>query len=112
MKHVRLFEEYTQTGVNPPRPTKTLDQMGKYRKFKGETYQGELLPLFQHLNQKHRDLRLPDWFEKVQQEDDSFYAKVQSGDIAQPDVRELWRDLTARPRSKFQHVLNPEHGVI
>lgn len=92
-----------------PRPTKTLAQLDKYRRFNGDRYRLELLPRFVHLNHKWGSLKLPEWFEKVQQEDDMFYTFVYSGEISQPDVRELWRDLTGRPDSKFAHVLNPKY---
>lgn len=111
MKFVKLFEEYVE-GQSIKKPTKLLKDFGKYRKFRNGTYETDLLPLFRHLNHKFTDLQLPEWIERVQQEDPVFYAKVQAGEIAQPDARELWRDLTGRPFSKFQHVLNPSRGVI
>lgn len=100
--------EYNNFKKKVPRPTKTLKEMGKYRRFLGDRYRLELLPMFIHLNRKWGSLKLPEWFEMVQQFDDVFYTYVFSGDLAQPDVRELWRDLTGRPESKLSHVLNPK----
>jgi hypothetical protein len=117
MKNVLLFEEYTTAAQmakmqDVAKPTKKLKDMGKYRLFKGDLYQNELLPMFQHLHGKNKRTTIDDWFERTQQDDDVFYAKVQSGELAKPDIHELWRDMTARPRSKFQHILNANHEVI
>ena len=100
--------EYNQFRKRPVRHTKQLSELNKYRKFGGDRYRLELLPRFVHLNQRWGSLKLPEWFEKVQQMDDVFYTYVWSGEISQPDVRELWRDLTGRPDSKLSHVLNPK----
>ena len=110
MQKVMLFEEFVQQNVQ--KPTKQLKETGKYRAFRGDRYQNELLPLFIHLNGKNKKMPIADWFERTQQEDDTFYAKVMSGELAKPDIHELWRDLTARPRSKFQHILNPNHNAM
>lgn len=100
--------EYNQFRKRIPRQTKLLGELGKYRHFEDDRYRLELLPKFIHLNQRWGNLKLPEWFEKVQQVDDMFYMYVYSGEISQPDVRELWRDLTGRPESKLAHVLNPK----
>jgi len=100
--------EYNQFRKRVTRHTRLLKDMGKYRKFNGDRYRNELLPKFVHLNRRWGHLKLPEWFEKVQQMDDMFYMYVFSGEIAQPDIRELWRDLTGRPDSKLAHVLNPK----
>ena len=108
---MKYILEYHKFRKKLPRPTKKLKDLGKYRKYNGDSYRLELLPKFVHLNQKWGRLLLPEWFEKVQQEDDIFYTYVFSGEIAQPDARELWRDLTGRPDSKMSHVLNPKIHV-
>lgn len=104
MKYLLEYKEFKQKA---PRHTKTLKDMHRYRRFNGDLYREQLLPKFRHLNQRWGNLKLPEWFEKVQQYDDMFYMYVFSGEIGQPDVRELWRDLTGRPDSKLSHVLNP-----
>lgn len=108
---MKYILEYHNFRERLPRPTKKLKDLGKYRNFLGDRYRLELLPKFQHLNQRWGHLLLPEWFEKVQQMDDVFYTYVFSGEISQPDVRELWRDLTGRPESKLGHVLNPKIHV-
>jgi hypothetical protein len=108
MEYIMEFSEYLK---RPKRYTKTLDELSKYRKYNGDRYRIELLPKFVHLNGRWNHLKLPDWFEAVQQADDQFYSFVHSGEISQPDVRELWRDLTGRPESKYGHVLNPKIHV-
>lgn len=117
MSNVMLFEEYTTAAqkakmADVSKPTKKLAETGKYRVFGGDRYQNELLPLFRHLHGKNKRTTVDDWFERTQQEDPVFYAKVQSGELAKPDIHELWRDMTVRPRSKFQHLLDPNHDVI
>lgn len=111
MKIVMLYEEFTSQD-KPKKPTKKLEDTGKYRLFKGDRYQFELLPLFMHLKNKNTGIPIADWFERTQQEDEVFYAKVQSGELAKPDIHELWRDLTARPFSKNQHIVNPNHQAL
>lgn len=111
MKNVMLFEEFSAQS-QPKKPIKKLEDTGKYRLYQGDRYQFELLPIFRHLNKKNAGTKIDDWFEKTQQEDQAFYAYVQSGQLAKPDIHELWRDLTGRPRSKFQHILNPNHLAL
>jgi hypothetical protein len=110
MGQVLLFEQFVTQ--NAPKSTKALKDTGKYRFYRGDRYQYELLPQFLHLNGRNKKMPIADWFERTQQEDPIFYSKVQSGELAKPDIHELWRDLTARPRSKYQHVLNPEHSSL
>jgi hypothetical protein len=45
---------------------------------------------------------LEEFFAIMQNSDDQFYSMVQGETLAQPDVRELWRDLTGRRASKMK----------
>ena len=68
-----------------------------------------LFPRFRRLqiriNQLEKSPNLRDWFAMMQNSDAEFYSMVQTGALGQPDVRELWRDLTGQ-RSSRMHKYN------
>jgi len=45
---------------------------------------------------------LEEWFAMMQNSDNQFYSMVQADTLAQPDIRELWRDLTGQRASKMK----------
>jgi len=45
---------------------------------------------------------LEEFFAMMQNSDNQFYSMVQADTLAQPDIRELWRDLTGRRASKMK----------
>lgn len=49
-----------------------------------------------------RSMKLGEWFDWMQREDNAFYSMVQADELGQPDVRELWRDLTGRRAAKMR----------
>lgn len=93
------------------RPLKQLTELGINRKFNrdpqtGDKYETELFPMFRKLRSRFSVLpkkpNLHEFFAMMQNSDNQFYAMVQADSIAQPDVRELWRDLTGQRSSKMK----------
>ena len=88
------------------RPLRKLEDLGINRKYKGTRYESELFPRFRRLKiriqQMEKMPNLQEWFELMQNSDAEFYTLVQTGELGQPDVRELFRDLTNRRAAKMK----------
>lgn len=88
------------------RPLKKLEDLSINRKYKGTRYESELFPRFRRLKVRIQQLdkmpNLNDWFNMMQNSDSEFYTLVQTGELGQPDVRELFRDLTNRRAAKMK----------
>lgn len=93
------------------RPVRQIEELGINRKFgrdpqTGDKYETELFPMFRRLKPRIDALpkkpSLSEFFMMLQNSDNQFYTMVQADTIAQPDVRELWRDLTGRRASKMK----------
>lgn len=82
-----------------------LSDLDINRKYKNERYEYELFPRFRRLkariNQLDKMPTLEQWFAMMQNSDAEFYTLVQTGELGQPDVRELFRDLTGRRAAKM-----------
>lgn len=82
-----------------------LSDLDINRKYKDERYEYELFPRFRRLkariNQLDKMPTLENWFAMMQNSDAEFYTLVQTGELGQPDVRELFRDLTGRRAAKM-----------
>jgi hypothetical protein len=94
------------------RPLRQIHELGINRKFgrdpfTGDKYETELFPMFRRLQPRIDALpkkpTLEEFFELMQNSDNQFYSMVQADTLAQPDVRELWRDLTGRRASKIEY---------
>jgi hypothetical protein len=76
------------------------------RRYKGDRYEYELFPRFRRLKVRIEQMdkmpTLEDWFNMMQAEDAEFYTLVQTDALGQPDVRELFRDLTNRRAAKMK----------
>lgn len=88
------------------RPFRKLQDLSLNRRYKGTRYDSELFPRFRRL-QKHfysldKKPKLEDWFVQMQNSDNEFYTMVVTGALGQPDVRELWRDLTGQKSSRMK----------
>lgn len=88
---------------------KPLSMLSKLRKYPGDQYKIDLLPRLQRLNNRWGQINIDDWYVRAQQEDGEFYALVQGDLIGQPDVRELWRDLTGRSSTKMTPGVHQEN---
>jgi len=88
------------------RPLKKLEDLDINRKYKNDRYEYELFPRFRRLKEQIRQLdhkpTLVEWFNMMQNMDAEFYTLVQTGELGQPDVRELFRDLTDRRAAKMK----------
>ena len=84
------------------------------RRYKGTRYEYELFPRFKRLQVRIKELdKKPDidtWFTQMQNSDAEFYSMVQTGALGQPDVRDLWRDLTGQ-RSSRMRKYNLAEGI-
>ena len=80
------------------RPLIKLSDLDINRKYKHERYEYELFPMFRRLKTRINELdkmpTLEEWFAMMQNSDAQFYTLVQTAQLGQPDVRELFRDLT------------------
>lgn len=100
-----LFEN---TQARPLKQIKDLDINRKFGRDQhtGDKYETELFPMFRKLIPRIKALpakpSLSQFFAMMQNSDDQFYSMVQAGTLAQPDIRELWRDLTGRRASKMK----------
>ena len=94
-----------------------LDINRKFSKdqFTGDKYETELFPMFRRLKPRIEALgrkpNIEEWFIMMQNSDNQFYSMVQAGVLGQPDVRELWRDLTGRRASKMHKYNLAEEKV-
>jgi hypothetical protein len=88
------------------RPLRKLEDLDINRKYKGERYDYELFPRFRRLKPQFRKMdhkpTLIEWFNLMQNIDAEFYTLVQTDELGQPDVRELFRDLTDRRAAKMK----------
>lgn len=82
------------------RPLRNLTDLDVNRRYKGTRYEYELFPRFRRLKVRIQELgkkpSLENWFTMMQNSDNEFYTMVQTGALGQPDVRDLWRDLTGQ----------------
>ena len=87
------------------RPLIKLSDLDINRKYKHERYEYELFPMFRRLKTRINELdkmpTLEEWFAMMQNSDAQFYTLVQTAQLGQPDVRELFRDLTGRRAAKM-----------
>lgn len=90
------------------RPLRNLSDLDTNRRYKGTRYEYELFPRFRRLKVRVKELDkkpgLEAWFNMLQNSDNEFYTMVQTGALGQPDVRDLWRDLTdqrSAPMKKY-----------
>lgn len=108
-----VFLKYSEwlTENHNPRPLKQISDLDINRKFgrnphTGDKYETELFPMFRRLKPRIDALSkkptLEEWFAMMQNSDNQFYSMVQADTLAQPDVRELWRDLTGQRASKMK----------
>jgi hypothetical protein len=99
-----LFESGQPSQIK--RPLKKLEDLGINRNYKGTRYESELFPRFRRLKVRIQQMEkmpnLQEWFELMQNSDAEFYTLVQTGELGQPDVRELFRDLTDRRAAKMK----------
>lgn len=105
------FNTWVSENIEHPRPLKQLSDLGINRKFgrnphTGDKYETELFPMFRRLKTRIAAIpkkpTLEEWFAMMQNSDNQFYSMVQADTLAQPDVRELWRDLTGQRASKMK----------
>lgn len=110
MKLLSTYNDWLNENHNP-RPLKKLTELDINRKFgrnpqTGDKYETELFPMFRRLKPRIEALpkkpSLEEWFAMMQNSDNQFYSMVQADTLAQPDVRELWRDLTGQRASKMK----------
>ena len=110
MKTLLNFTDWLLENAQP-RPLKKIGDLGINRKFgrhphTGDKYETELFPMFRRLKPRIEALpkkpTLEEFFAMMQNSDNQFYSMVQADSLAQPDVRELWRDLTGRRASKMK----------
>lgn len=97
------FDKWVNENARPLRDLKDLDIN---RRYKGTRYDAELFPRFKRLqiriNQLDKKPNLQDWFNMMQNSDNEFYTMIQTGALGQPDVRELWRDLTGQRSARMK----------
>ena len=88
------------------RPLIELSDLDVNRRYKGTQYEYELFPRFRRLQVRIDSLEkrpnLSDWFKMMQNSDAEFYTLIQARLLGQPDVRELWRDLTSQRSSRMK----------
>lgn len=110
MKTILTYSDWLSEN-HQPRPLKKISELGINRKFTrdphtGDKYETELFQMFKRLKPRidalPRKPSLEEFFAMMQNSDNQFYSMVQADTIAQPDVRELWRDLTGRRASKMK----------
>lgn len=96
------------------RPTRKISDLDTNRRYKETRYEYELYPRFKRLipriNALPRMPEIDEWFEMMQNSDNEFYTLVITGALGQPDVRELWRDLTGRRAARMKKYNVDQHG--
>lgn len=111
MTQILKFTNWLSENEQRPRSLKHISDLGINRKFSrdpftGDKYETELFPMFRRLKPRIDALpkkpTLEEFFILMQNSDDQFYSMVQADTLAQPDVRELWRDLTGRRASRMK----------
>jgi hypothetical protein len=121
------FNDWANENLTHKRPTKKITDLDINRRFKkdpftGDKYETELFAMFKRLQPRIQALEkkpnLDEWFEMMQNSDNQFYAMVQAEELGQPDVRELWRDLTGQRASKMakyglaESLIDPSWKVV
>ena len=110
MGYIKEYKDWLLENEKPNRPVKHITQLGINRKFSkdpftGDKYETELFPKFRGLQTRFKVLKkmpnLDEFFIMMQNSDNTFYTMVQADELGQPDVRELWRDLTGQRASKM-----------
>ena len=110
MKTILTYSDWLSEN-HQPRPLKKIKELDINRKFTrdphtGDKYETELFQMFKRLKPRIDALpkkpSLEEFFAMLQNSDNQFYTMVQADTLAQPDVRELWRDLTGRRASKMK----------
>lgn len=110
MKAILTYKDWL-TESQQKRPIKSIKELDINRKFTrdphtGDRYETELFQMFKRLKPRidalSRKPSLEEFFAMLQNSDNQFYTMVQADTIAQPDVRELWRDLTGQRASKMK----------
>jgi hypothetical protein len=95
------------------RSLRNLSDLDTNRRYKGTRYEYELFPQFRRLQAQVDQLKkkptVEEWFAMMQNSDAQFYTMVQTGALGQPDVRELWQDLTHQ-RSATMRKYNLSEG--
>ena len=111
MKTLLNFNDWLLENVTQARSLRKISDLGINRKFgrnpqTGDKYETELFPMFRRLKPRIEALpkkpTLEEFFAMMQNSDNQFYSMVQADTLSQPDVRELWRDLTGRRASKMK----------
>ena len=111
MTQILKFTNWLNENEQKPRALRKLSDLGINRKFSrdpftGDKYETELFPMFRRLKPRIEALpkkpTLEEFFIMLQNSDNQFYSMVQADTLAQPDVRELWRDLTGRRASRMK----------
>ena len=111
MTRIHTFSTWITESEQAPRPLRKIEDLDINRKFTrdpftGDKYETELFPMFRRLKPRIEALpkkpTLEEFFELMQNSDNQFYSMVQADTLAQPDVRELWRDLTGRRASRMK----------
>lgn len=101
--NILAFDQWVNENSRPLRNLKDLDIN---RRYKGTRYDSELFPRFRRLQariqQMDKSPNLQTWFIMMQNSDNEFYTMVQTGALGQPDVRELWRDLTGQKSARMR----------
>ncbi|MFA7156768.1 MAG: hypothetical protein WC123_03655 [Bacilli bacterium] len=96
------------------RPTRKVTDLDTNRRYKDTRYEYELYQRFKRLipriNQLPKKPDLNEWFIMMQNSDNEFYTLVITGALGQPDVRELWRDLTGRRSARMKKYNIDQHG--
>lgn len=110
MKSILTYTDWLSEN-HQKRPLRSIKDLDINRKFTrdphtGDKYETELFQMFKRLKPRIDALpkkpSLEEFFAMLQNSDNQFYTMVQADTIAQPDVRELWRDLTGRRASKMK----------
>lgn len=104
---VLTFDKWiNENSVPMQKPLRQLSDLDSNRRYKSTRYEYELLPRFKRLEGRigalSRKPRLDEWFLLMQNSDNEFYTLVITGALGQPDVRDLWRDLTHQRSARMK----------